>query len=133
MAGASFTTSIPLDLYAALVRESEQTGESRNAIVRRALESALGGTAGLGTESPAQTRASEESSRSSRRPAVAEEVAEIPKEPASGGPARGENTGRSSTGDHEGASPSTLSSGTRPRRSTSAQAKANVKPIRRKS
>lgn len=42
MAGASFTTSIPLDLYAALMAEVKATGESRNAVVVRALRSALG-------------------------------------------------------------------------------------------
>lgn len=41
MAGASFTTSIPLDLYASLMAEVKSTGESRNAVVIRALRSAL--------------------------------------------------------------------------------------------
>jgi hypothetical protein len=65
MASASLTLSIPLDLYAALVRETQRTGESRNAVVRRALESALGKTAPVAETPPlqdsAQTRTSEES------------------------------------------------------------------------
>jgi hypothetical protein len=105
----------------------------------RTLESALGtestgttrGTAPDGPRASAQTRTSEESPRSSSDgpDAAGSTVAGTAKESAPGGPARGENTGQSSQGDNEGASPSTLSSGTRPRRSS--DVKQGVRPIKR--
>lgn len=132
------TLRLPPELYGQIVDVMDRDGSIRsmNAYIVRALESALGKTAPapkVPLQDSAQTRASEESSRSSRHSSSSDQdaqvsVGESPKESASPGPARSPR-GSSSEGEHEGASPQSGGSGRGPRRSE--DAKRNVKPIQR--